>query len=235
MNRQSAGWLRAASAASTLLVLALGGCSNRIMLPVAPKPAEPPAASTPANALHRVEWCWEHAATEPCRDLLSCDFQFVFAATDTAGNRFRARPWTRPDELDFITHLLITGSALEPPASYVTLQFEPDLVDLPDPRPGKDPGWHRRIDTRLILVVQNPEQEFRVLGYESFYIVRGDSACIPQELRDRGLVPDSTRWWIERWDDGGAAAPPGSLAAQPARLFTVGMLRALYFDGPPAP
>jgi len=216
----------------------LAGCSTRILLPVAPKPDEPPVAATPAAALGRLAWGWKHRALEPCRDLFACDYEFVFEPDDSSGIRFLGRPWTRPDELDFAQHLFETGSALAPPASYVGLDMESDAPALPDHRPGKDPRWHRRIETPFIAVVEAPGRELRMLGFETFYFVRGDSACIPQELRDRGYGPDSTRWWIERWEDNtfvtalGMAPPSRALAIRPV---TIGAVKALYLDSPPAP
>ena len=218
---------------------ALAGCSTRIVLPVPPQPAEPPAAATPVDALRRLEWSWKHRALEPSRDLFTCDYEFLFAPGDSAGIRFRDRPWTRPDEIDFARHLFETGSATAPPASYVALDMENDPPALPDDRPGKDPRWHRRIETPFVAVVEAPGREFRVLGIERFYFVRGDSACIPQELRDRGYGPDSTRWWIERWEDHSVSIPPApaphARALEPLRPVTLGAVKALYLDSPPPP
>lgn len=219
--------------------VALAGCSTQIVLPVAPKPDQPPVAATPSAALSRLAWSWKHRALEPCRDLFACDYEFAFEPDDSAGIRFQGRPWTRPDELDFTRHLFETGSALAPPASYVGLDLESDAPALPDDRPGKDERWHRRIQTPFIAVVEAPGREFRVLGFETFYFTRGDSACIPQELRDQGYGPDSTRWWIERWEDYYLVTPVGgarpSRALAPIRPITIGAVKALYLDSPPAP
>ena len=220
-------------------LFALAGCTTQIVLPVAPEPDVAPAPSTPALALARLSWGWKHRALEPCRDLFTCDYEFVFAPGDTNGARFQDRPWTRPDELDFARHLFETGSALAPAASYVALDMGSDQAVLPDDRPGKDAGWHRRIDTPFVAVVEAPGRELRVLGFESLYFVRGDSACIPQELRDRGYEPDSTRWWIEHWEEfvvaSGAPSAPRVARPPPLRPVTLGALKALYLDSPAAP
>ncbi len=221
---------RAGRAPLAVALLVVLGCSTRIQLPVTPKTPTAPEATSPQNTLHRIEWCLERGETEPCRDLFTCDFEFVFSAADTAGNRFRGRPWTRRDEIDFVQNLLVRGSAVEPPATYVALQFDRLLADLPDDRPGRNPRWHRLIDSELILVVDNPQREYRVLGMERFYLVRGDSACIPQEMRDRGMKPDSTRWWIARWEDGVAIKPAPTLRAQASPPVTLGTLKARYLD-----
>jgi hypothetical protein len=220
------------------VLASLAGCSTRIVLPVAPKPDGPPAAATPAAALTRLTWSWKHRALDPCRDLFACDYEFAFEPQDSAGIRFQGRPWTRPDEIDFARHLFETGSALAPPASYVGLDLESDAPDLPDDRPGMESRWHRRIQTPFIAVVEAPGREFRVLGFETFYFTRGDSACIPQELRDRGYAPDSTRWWIVRWEDSylvTMAAGMRPSRTTPIRPVTIGAVKALYLDSPPAP
>ena len=227
-----------AGAVLGVVLAALAGCSTQIVLPVAPEPDAPPAAATPGDALRRLEWAWRNRALEPCRDLFACDYEFAFAPGDSAGIRFEGRPWTRPDELDFARHLFETGGALAPHASYVALDMENDLVALPDDRPGRDPRWHQRIETPFVAVVEAPGRQFRVLGIEVFYFARGDSACIPQELRDQGYAPDSTRWWIERWEDytvPAPAAPVPAARAQALRPVTLGSVKALYLDPPPAP
>ncbi|HEY2955808.1 MAG TPA: hypothetical protein VGK89_11225 [Candidatus Eisenbacteria bacterium] len=224
---------RLAPAVLAALLPWLAGCQTRILLPVAPKPDTPPRAATPADALRRLAWSWKHRALEPCRDLFSCDYEFAFAPEDTSGRRFLDRPWTRPDELDFARHLFETGGAQGGPASYVALDLQDDPPALPDDRPGKNARCHQRIETPFVAVVVTPGRELRLLGIERLYFVRGDSACIPQELRDRGYGPDSTRWWIERWEDYSTTAAP--FRAQPARPVTVGAVKALYLDAPPAP
>jgi len=64
------------------------------------------------------------------------------------------------------------------------------------------------------------------MGFANFFMVRGDSALIPADLAARGFRPDSTRWYIERWEDDtfqevGARAMPTSTA-------TWGTIKVLY-------
>jgi hypothetical protein len=219
------------------LLAALSGCTTQIILPVTVPPDVPPNPVSPTTALGRLSWSWTHRDLDPCRDLFTCDYEFVFAAGDSAGIRFQNRPWTRPDEIDFALHLFQTGNDAAPPASYVALDMEINAPVLPDDRPGKDPRWHRRIDTPFVAVVEAPGRQFRVLGFETFYFVRGDSACIPQELRDRGFEPDSTRWWIERWEEYVVTAPiaVGPSRAQALRPVTLGAVKSLYLDSPFVP
>ena len=217
------------------LIAALAGCTTQIVLPVAPEPDVAPAPASPGAALDRLAWSWKHRALEPSGDLFTCDYEFVFAPGDSAGIRFQGRPWTRSDELAFARHMFETGSALVPAATYVAISLENEPHALPDDRPGKDPGWHQRIQTPFVAVVEAPGREFRVLGFETFYLVRGDSACIPQELRDRGYGPDSTRWWIERWEDYSVSVPIGTGPSRAqARPVTLGAVKSIYLDSPPA-
>jgi len=243
LPRQAAGL--AVAAILALISGALPGCTTQIVLPPAPEPDVAPAPATPVDALRRLDWSWSHRDAEPVRDLFACDYEFVFAPDDPAGARFRDRPWTRPDEMAFARHLLETGSATAQAAIYVALDMENAPLAQPDDRPGKDPRWHRRVETPFVAVVETPGRQFRVLGFERFYFVRGDSACIPQELRDQGYGPDSTRWWIERWEENYivaatvAAARSGAGAhssrALAERPVTLGAVKALYLDSPPAP
>lgn len=226
--------LRAAIAAG--LIAAVPACTTRIVLPEPPEPDVAPAPVSPAAALDRLAWTWKHRAPEPSGDLFACDYEFAFAPDDSAGIRFQGRPWTRPDELEFARHLFETGSALMPPASHVSISIENEPHSLPDDRPGKDPRWHQRIQTPFVAVVEAPGREFRVLGFETFYFVRGDVACIPQELRDRGYGPDSTRWWIQRWEDYSVSVPaPQRPARALARPVSLGAVKSMYLDAPPAP
>ena len=60
-----------------------------------------------------------------------------------------------------------------------------------------------------LTIKTEDDQEYRIIGNARFFVVRGDSALIPQEL---GFKPDSNRWYIDQWRDetlGGPAAGPG--------------------------
>jgi hypothetical protein len=77
--------------------------------------------------------------------------------------------------------------------------------------------WHKNIRTQVVLNIQTGDgNAFDISGAANFYMVRGDSALIPEELRLRGFGPDSTRWYIRRWDDETAQGEPGAFAARPA-------------------
>jgi len=79
-------------------------------------------------------------------------------------------------------------------------------------------------------------------GNATFYLARGDVAAIPQELLDQGFHPDSTRWYIEKWEDdtansqtgGGSravrapAAPARAVPAYDTFYATWGSVKVIY-------
>jgi len=125
-----------------------------------------------------------------------------------------------PSILASATNLFVGGSASEPAASGISLIFDGDLQDQPDFRPGKTDTVHRQIQIAnlTLTITKSDGSAVRVTGGALFYLVRGDSAVIPQELKDRGFTSDNTRWYIERWEDqtnvgAGAASVAPALGA----------------------
>ncbi len=191
------------------------------------------------KAVLALQWSWSHREAVELSALLADDYLFSCAATDSAGNGFRDRGLTRFDEIEVAQHLFV-GGGTSPPASSITLQFDPNLIPQPDGRPGKqDPKYHQEIFTSLVLRIQTDEEQFQITGAARFALVRGDSALIPPELAAGGARPDSTRWYIERWEDetGGplvakAGAPARSPVSPnrplPAKSTTWCEVKALY-------
>lgn len=178
----------------------------------------PPVPNSTANVVRLFEWCWKNRGYNEYEEIFTDDYRFYFAAQDSAGNTYRDVPYTRDDELRSATGLFV-GTPDHPAASEITLDFDKTLIPLNDDRPGKDPGWHRTIRTHVDLKVtvdigSGPSVN-EVHGYAKFYLVRGDSAAIPEALRLKGFRPDANRWWIERWDD--ETLPAGSAAMARAR------------------
>src|SRR5207247_9131445 len=134
--------------------------------------------------------------------------------------------WTREDEMAFATHLFVGGHPTEPPAIRISLRFDRNLLVRVDPRPGKNPDWHKLIRTSLSLVVVDSMKETTITGFGSFYLVRGDSAAVPAEIEPFGYAPDSTHWYIDRWEDDTASSGGGR--AMPTKSVTLGALKALY-------
>jgi len=192
-------------AAAALLVILVAGCFN----PFDPRTAAnrgvsqpPPRADSPRDLLRLFEWCWEHRAAAEYRELFTDDFRFGFATTDSTGTPFLDRGFTRDDELSSATHLFQGGDAHQPRANRITLDFDPpDLVAFPDSRPGKTDPWHKSIFTHVLIKIEFDEATETVSSSAHFFVVSGDSALIPQELKDRGFKPDPNRWYIERYEE----------------------------------
>lgn len=240
-------------------VLALGvdGCAQKgawfdlssLVRPAA-TPADPaPTPDSPEAALRLFEWSYNNKSLSGCRDLFTADYRFHFSPFDSAGGAYRGTPWTRDDELISTTHLFVGGSANVPPATTIRLALDRNFFVYADPRTAAwDPQghWHKYIRTQVALDVQTGGgSAIEISGTADFYLVRSDSAAIPTGPLARSLRPDSTRWWINGWDDGTAQAGPSPggvrggadpivarrrpvLDAQPSSNKTWGWLKVLY-------
>jgi hypothetical protein len=197
-----------------------------------------PTPDSPAGTLRRLEWCFNRRALSELRELFTADFRFFFSPLDSAGAAYRGTPWTRSDEL-ISTARLFGGSANPPSAISIYLALDRSFLVYADPRfTAWDPEgrWHKNIRTQVVLHIQlHDGSVIDISGAANFYFVRGDSAAIPADLVARGFGPDSTRWWINRWDDetaqaGGSAvvARTPVLATQPSRSRTWGSLKVVY-------
>lgn len=212
--------------------VALTGCTKRTTAPFVPGPA-PPALDSPKDVLLALQWAMENRSLGTARTLFTDDYLFVFAGTDSAGNAFRDRPWTREDELLYMEHLFV-GGGTEPPADRIRLQFTNTLNAFGSTLPGRDPHWHKTIRAEVFLRITRGESTLEVRGPSLFHFVRGDSAMIPEVLIDEGFGPDSTRWWIERWED--ETVSPGAVpasrapraATMPPYTLTWGGIKAMY-------
>jgi hypothetical protein len=216
---------RIALLAVAVAALALAACfrTHAPAIPV-PMPPRPPAADSPQAAVRRFAWCWASRSADAYGESFTADFRGIFAPDDSAGIPYRTTPWLLEDELACAQHLFVGGGAL-PPASGIDIAIDNVLLAQPDPRPGRDSRWHRTVRTHAALRVTVPggggdAAITAVEGFALFYLVRGDSAAIPAQLLARGFGPDSTRWWIERWEDETAgAAPTGAGAAGSRRVL----------------
>ncbi|MBI5170894.1 MAG: hypothetical protein HZA61_15500 [Candidatus Eisenbacteria bacterium] len=164
-----------------------------------------PIPSSPTGVVKLFEWCWQNRDLSRYEEIFTDDYRFTFAEGDSAGQPYRQTPYTRETELTNVGGLF-NGSEDRLAAKSIQLTLDKTMISLPDPRPGKDPKWHRSIRTHVDLTVDldlggGSVDKQIVTGNALFFLVRGDSAAIPQELADRGFVRDSTRWWIERWED----------------------------------
>jgi hypothetical protein len=244
---------RFAPALVALALLAfLAGCFN----PFSPEvlnqrvTSAAPTPNSPQNAVKLFEWCWVNRGVDEYRELFTDDYVFISAGTDSAGNPSRDIQARRDDEVQTAENMFI-GSADRPPAEQITLLFDKSLIAFPDTRPGKNPWWHKQIRTSVDLKVRiDSGNSVEVTGNVLFFLTRGDSAAIPQELITRGLKPakgDTTssqalRWWIDRWEDetlGGAAVVANGakrpaqprISGSPLRM-SMGELKRLYESKP---
>ena len=158
--RRSSPQFRAAVLAPLACVALLAGCSDRSKSPSAPVlggPTSVPLAATgalsnsPERALERFRRSIQGRDFAGLGATLTGDFLFVCDASDTAGAVFRSAI-TREEFLSAFGRLFTEVSVVAP-LPRVSLQWTGPLRDLPDPRPGRDPGFHRLILVASRLVV----------------------------------------------------------------------------------
>jgi hypothetical protein len=216
---------RGGACAAVAALLWLAGCGvDTVRLPTAPAVLAPGDA-TPTEAVRLLEWSWNHKSVAAYRNLFTQDYRFAFSTLEPYG-AYAGDAWTREDEMAFATHLFVGGHPIEPPAIRISLRFDHYLLVRDDPRPGKNPDWHKLIWTSLSLVVVDSSRETLITGFGNFYLVRGDSAAVPAEIIPLGYAADSTHWYIDRWEDDTASSGGGR--AMPTKNTTLGALKALY-------
>ena len=196
-----------------------------------------PAPASPEGVVRLVEWCWEHRDLDHYTQVFTDDYRFVFPSADSSGNAFPEHVLRREDELEAAHHLFETGTSELPPARRIRVDLERDLLALPDSRPGRNATWHRVVRSRARLAVETGDRSYRASDALRFFLVRGDSALIPPELAAQGFVPDTGRWYLERWEEensdpglatSGGPWRPASFATQPTEIVTWGQLKVLY-------
>ena len=201
----------------TLLCTPLAaGCYNPFVPKLAPTVGVAevaPTPNSPRGVLDLFAWCWNNRAYDQYTEIFTDDFEFQFAVTDSAGNAFPDRGLFRQDELETARHLFIEGTASNPPANKIVLTFDKTFLPERDSRPGKEFPWHQEVKRNVVLSIDTIDQSFRITGAARFFVVRGDSAKIPDDLVQRGFRPDINRWYIERWEDE-TVADAGGLIAQ---------------------
>lgn len=210
--------------AAILASLGVAGCFNPFspvilserVTTVAPRP------TTPQNAVKLFEWCWVNRGVEEYKELFTEDYVFVSGALDSAGNPSKEIQARRDDEIQTAENMFI-GSAERPPAARITLNFDRNLIPFPDPRPGYVDSLFKTIRTSVDLKVEIGDgTTLEVTGNALFYLVRGDTAAIPAELKARGFVKDRSRWWISRWEDETIAPNEGVVASLDRRARPAG-------------
>jgi len=207
-------------------VFALGGCSSDDDGQVlAPMGVPAPLANSPQGALRRLEWAYDFRSIEVYRELFTGDYRFVFAALDSNGNAYRARPFTRDDDIESTTNLFNA-------ATDIRLDFDRNLIVVDDPRPGRDPGWHKSIRTTVSLMITNQTGDVTTVeGMANFFLVHEDSANVPLEFQERFALDPEITWFIERWEDETdqpGLGPAAVAAPQPISSTSFGAIKARY-------
>ena len=194
----------AASILVAALAVATAGCFN----PFAPRIAAnrgisvpAPVPDSPRNVLLLFQWCWEHRDYTKYREIFTDDFRYVDTGVDSAGNTDLSQVQTRDDELESAKHLFVGGKADEPPANRITLDFNSDLVALPDLRPGKtDQTYHKVIQTTVTLNVDTDAQNFRIL-WAQYRNQPGDSQAVLLNLYLRDMQTVLARMQVRTISD----------------------------------
>ena len=214
-----------------IAALALSSCAEPVRVVV--QEPQPPAVTTPQNAVKLFEWAMNNRGTAELEELFTEDFAFVTAGADSAGNPTRVtydREWLLAK-----LRCMFKGGLESPPAQRIMLNFDKNLIPRPDDRDGyRDAdSLFKSIRTSLDCAVEIGDgSTFEVTGYALFYVVRGDAAAIPPELMARGVLNDKRRWWISRWEDETVAYGKPQGATDPTRAITLGAILRL-FNCPP--
>src|SRR5438876_1460241 len=182
----------------------LGGLSLLALLAASPAraPTDPPVPSTPADALALLRWRWENRDVARYRELFTDNFRYNYAGGDSSGAAYQTTPWGRADELASATGLFAGGNPAQAPASSIALVFTAAAQPADRSFPGLSYPWHQQLVAPWTLDIARTDGSSLAAGGQSlWFLVRGDSAVIPQELKDRGFSPDPGRWYIERWSE----------------------------------
>jgi len=211
------GRIRVALALCVLALVLMGACSKK------KKPNEPevpvaPIANSPRNALALLEWSWDQRDVAAYRTVFTEDYLYDFAVSDS---QLVGVHIDRAQELVIANHLFVQGAPGHPAATGISFGLDNVINFQADDRPGKDATVHKRATSNVRLVVNTPGPDYSITGTAIFYLTRGDSALIPQELIDAGARRDSTRWYVDHWTDT-SDCPAGKACV------TVGRIKLAY-------
>ncbi len=221
-------------AAALAALLSAAGCiGGGLDLSVGLRPlASAPVADPRIAAVSRLRQAWSRRDTSLYRTLFTSDFSFGFAPGDTTGARFGADGWGRDDEIGAARRMFALGCGVAPAFRAADLNWTSTLVSVPDDRPGRASRWHQRVDTGFALRAYIDNVVWDVGDVVTFFLTRGDSARLEGVP---GATPDSTRWYVDRWEERESAG--GSLvslrAVSPAQTLPSGRrywgeLKVLY-------
>jgi len=180
-----------------LVVLGCGHASDG----TAPPAQTSPLSTSPAGAVERFAWALEHKDVVSIGRLLTNDVSWVRGGEDSTGRAVQTlhdRAWL----LAAIGSMLDGVPGRHAPSD-VSLLLDHDLSVHDDSRPGRDARFHKQVRTTIDLKVRDGDgmAAFEATGTALLFLTRGDSASIPPDLVARGMRPDSTTWWIDRFED----------------------------------
>jgi uncharacterized protein YjdB len=187
----------------------LGGAALLALLVASPAriASAQPVPSTPTDAIALLKWCWENRDIARYHELFADNFQYYYDAGNPAGVPYQQTPWSRADELVSSSNLFLGGPTPHAPASSVALTFTNGPTFQPSPG-GRGFPWHQQFTAQWNLDITCADgSTLHGEGSSKWNMVRGDSAAIPQELKDRGFLPDANRWYIESWEEQLNTAP----------------------------
>ena len=191
--------------------LVVAGCS-RTTGPVAPPAERAPEPNSPQNVLRSFEWAIAHRDLAAIAELITADFVFVTAGTDSWDEVSQRRE----DLLEWFRELLV-GTPEHPPAATISFHFDDELVPHRNPDPGRPDSLFQAVRTSLELEVVWQDGTMEVTsGHALFSLGRGDVVAIPDDLRARGVSPDPGRWWMTRWEDE-TIAPEARMTGETSR------------------
>jgi hypothetical protein len=215
------------------LALALASCAKKHpAAPIVEAPAVP-VASSPSGAVQRLAWAVNAHEVPAYMALLTDDYAFVFASSDTAGNGFPGRSLNRDLEGEVMHHMLVGGGSY-PPASLVQLTIDSLLVVRADSRQDPRDLYAARVTGSIRTTVHmqvysgtgDTTNVTSITGYALLYLVRGDAAYF---LPERDAARDSTLWYVSRWEDetAGTWGAPG-LHSDPTQQASLGDVKVRY-------
>jgi len=228
---------RLPAAGLLLLALAAAGCGDDSAGCGCTNPPLPVTVETPQAAMARFETAYEGQNLAGYTALFSNDFRFHFSANaDPLLVSQYGDTWDATFETNSTAHLF-DGFTNEngdyvPGADSIALAFTGIRYE-PDPAHADSTRHYMVADSaQVTLVITLPLLgQYEVAGTHSFWLVRGDAAHL-----GAGQAPDSTHWFIRRWDDssaplvlrtGGPLAPARLL---PAQNTTWGSVKAQYLQ-----
>ncbi len=232
----TARWLPAACL--LLLALASAGCGDDSAGCGCTYPPLPATVETPQAAMARFETTYESQNLTGYSKLFTSDFRFHFsAAADPTLVSQYGNTWDSAFETNAAGHLFdgftSERSDYNPGADLIALTLAAVRYES-DPEHADSTRHYVVADSAqiaLAITLASGAGEYDVAGTHSFWLVRGDAARL-----GAGQAPDSTRWFIRRWDDLTApltvrtGRPTKPARVLPAQNTTWGRVKAQYLQ-----